>query len=712
MRRKGAHPGRDRLPARRRLAARRVRRRDQGGGRRRRRRRWSARLTAGVATARISCSIRGRAEGYVEGARVGRGRGTADPRPRGRLAGLGGLGRRRPSGSATTCATSASCSTGTATTRTLYGHFGQGCVHTPHRLSTCRRRQGGEPLPHVPRARRPIWSSRYGGSLSGEHGDGQARGELLPRDVRPRAGARPSASSRRIWDPDMEDEPGQGSTPSRCSTRTCGSAPATTRCQVETHFQLPGRPRQLRGTRPSAASASASAAARQAGTMCPSYHGHARGEALDARPGAPALGDAPRRARSPTAGRASRSRRRSTCACPARAARADCPVNVDMATYKAEFLSHYYEGRLRPRHAYAMGLIYWWARLASQMPGAGQLRSARRPCFAASCKVAGRHRDASGRCRASPTRPSRTGCSAGPSRNQATPPVMLWADTFNNHFLPQVAKAAVEVLEDAGFQVLVPSEPLCCGRPLYDFGMLDRAKRYLREILDRLRPEIERACRWSGSSRAARPSFATSSCNLFPHDEDAKRLRRPTRFMLSRVSRQEGRELPGRRFAAKPSSTVTATTRRHEDGREEEVLHEMGLDFELLDSGCCGMAGSFGFEARALRRFAGGRRARASAGRAQGGEGYARHRRRLQLPRADRRATDRGVLHLAQVLQMALHEGEDGPDGAPPENRVRAPGQVGAAPTPGLAVVALGIGVLVGFGLVGIAGRLAGGRRA
>ena len=98
-----------------------------------------------------------------------------------------------------------------------------------------------------------------------------------------------------------------------------------------------------------------------------------------------------------------------------------------------------------------------------------------------------------------------------PIRNQGCRPVILWADTFNNHFFPEVAKAAVDVLENAGFQVRVPEEPLCCGRPLYDYGMLDRAKRYLREILDRLRPRIvQAASRSSCSSRAAQPSFATS----------------------------------------------------------------------------------------------------------------------------------------------------------------------------------------------------------
>ncbi len=185
-------------------------------------------------------------------------------------------------------------------------------------------------------------------------------------------------------------------------------------------------------------------------------------------------------------------------------------MNVDMATYKAEFLSHYYEGRLRPRHAYAMGLIYWWARLASLAPGVVEPGHADAGRWQG-LPVARRDLDASGRCPPSPRRRSSRGGGSGRRGTSAAPRVILWPDTFNNHFHPQTAKAAVEVLEHAGFQVVVPTASLCCGRPLYDFGMLDTAKKLLRQILDTLRPEIEDGhARSSAWSRAAWPSSATS----------------------------------------------------------------------------------------------------------------------------------------------------------------------------------------------------------
>ena len=154
--------------------------------------------------------------------------------------------------------------------------------------------------------------------------------------------------------------------------------------------------------------------------------------------------------------------------------KADCPVNVDMATYKAEFYSHYYAGRFRPIAAYSMGLIYWWARLASFAPNIVNFFTQTAP-FNIVFKLLGG---------ISPHRqiPKFAGESfkdwfaRRPIRETKAPGVILWADTFNNYFHPETAKAAVEVLETAGFRVIIPKQSLCCGRPLYDFGMLTTAK--------------------------------------------------------------------------------------------------------------------------------------------------------------------------------------------------------------------------------------------
>ena len=123
------------------------------------------------------------------------------------------------------------------------------------------------------------------------------------------------------------------------------------------------------------------------------------------------------------------------------------------------------------------------------------------------------------------------------ARNRLQPRVLLWADTFNNYFLPSTAKAAVEVLEAAGFRVLVPQANLCCGRPLYDFGMLDRAEALLLEILDQLEPEIEAGIPVVGLEPCCVAVFRDELVNLFPHDERAQALSKQT-FLLSEFLEQ------------------------------------------------------------------------------------------------------------------------------------------------------------------------------
>jgi Fe-S oxidoreductase len=221
----------------------------------------------------------------------------------------------------------------------------------------------------------------------------------------------------------------------------------------------------------------------------------------------------------------------------------DCPVNVDMATYKAEFLSHYYRGRLRPRHAYSMGLIYWWARMASRFPSIANLmtqapglrhmtqwlggiaHARRMPPFAAQPFTHWFHE----------RRPVKgTGASA-----------LLWPDTFNNYFVPHTARAATLVLEALGYEVRIPGRPLCCGRPLYDFGMLELAKRQLRQILETLKDEIRAGTPIIALEPSCAAVFRDELTNLFPHDEDAARLSRQVFTMaefLQRVPSQ--RSLP------------------------------------------------------------------------------------------------------------------------------------------------------------------------
>jgi Fe-S oxidoreductase len=178
----------------------------------------------------------------------------------------------------------------------------------------------------------------------------------------------------------------------------------------------------------------------------------------------------------------------------------------------------------------------------------------------------------------------------------AASPVLLFADTFNKFFQPGTARAAVEVLEAAGFRVTVPGPVLCCGRPFYDYGMLGLARHALEKILTALKEEIRAGIPMVVLEPSCAAVFRDELPALFPVDEDARRLSAQT-HVLSELLR---RKAPGYR---PPLLSRRAIVQAHchqqailRTADEEELLHQMGLEVTMLDSGCCGMAGAFGFE--------------------------------------------------------------------------------------------------------------------
>jgi Fe-S oxidoreductase len=311
-----------------------------------------------------------------------------------------------------------------------------------------------------------------------------------------------------------------------------------------------------------------------------------------------------------------------------------------------------------------MGWIFWWARLASLAPNLVNLVT-HTPILGHLAKWAG----GIAQQRSVPKFASQTFKQWFRERavqNAEYPPVILWPDTFNNHFHPQTAKAAVEVLEDAGFRVLVPQAALCCGRPLYDFGMLDTAKQMLRNILTELQAEIRAGIPMVGLEPSCAAVFRDELKNLMPDDEDAKRLREQTYTLAEFLQKKADYHPPHlKKKAVVHGHCHQKAIMKFES--DQEILKRMGLDFEVLDSGCCGMAGSFGFEAEHYDvSMDVGELKVLPAVRATSddtlliADGFS-CREQIQD------GTDRHALHLAEVLQMALEQGEPGREAKTPE---------------------------------------------
>ncbi|HEX4142801.1 MAG TPA: FAD-linked oxidase C-terminal domain-containing protein [Pirellulales bacterium] len=565
----------------------------------------------------------------------------------------------------------------------LYGHFGQGCVHTRIDFDLVTR-EGIETFRSFLEEAADLVVA-HGGSLSGEHGDGQSKAEMLPRMYGQEI-VHAFEEFKSIWDPAWKMNPGKVVRPYRIDQNlrlgTHYDPPV-----VETIFQWPDdrfswSQTQLRCV------GIGECRKHEGGTMCPSYR--VTHEEMHSTRGRARLLWEMLHGNPLTKGWRSEKVHEALDLCLAcKGCKGDCPVNVDLATYKAEFLSHYYRGRLRPRHAYAMGLIYWWARIASRMPRVVNFVT-QTPGLRDVAKWLGGIAPQ----REIPRFAEQTFSDwfrRRPIGNLAHPPVLLWPDTFNNHFFPEVLKSAVEVLEAAGFRIVVPQASLCCGRPLYDFGMLDQAKRQLRQILDVLKPQIEDGVPLVGMEPSCVAVFKDELGNLFPHDEDAVRLKNQAfglaEFLEKRVPDFHVPHLD-RQAIVHGHCHHKALVKMDLD---KKLLDKTGLDYKVLDSGCCGLAGSFGFEASHY-----------DVAQAVGDLVLlpaVRQADRSTLIVADgfscreqiAHSTDRRAFHTAQVLEAALHE-HDLPQDLPERGleTSAAPARLPVGVVVGVAALALG----------------------
>lgn len=471
----------------------------------------------------------------------------------------------------------------------VYGHFAQGCIH-------CRINFDLGSAEGIERYRLFTREAaelvvRYGGSLSGEHGDGQARADLLPimfgDDIMDAL-----HQFKAIWDPEQRMNPGKV-IDARHRTEDLKQS-SYHPFDADTYFRYPNDGGDF--SHAAVRCVGVGKCRRQGGgVMCPSYmvtheekhstRGRARllyemlqGDMVEKRWHNQQVFEA-----------------LDLClAC--KGCVSDCPVEVDMATYKAEFLAHYYRGNLRPRHAYSFGWIHRWARLAAVAPNlanwASQVGGGKMAKWMAGISQKRQlPRFARHTFRKQFSRRKSTGNGA------VRQPVILWPDTFNNHFHPETLMATAEVLEQAGFEVRIPRQKLCCGRALYDFGMLDLAVELWRKTLRSLGPDIDAGIPVVGAEPSCVAALRDELVNLFPDSERATRLAAQTYTLSEALSElAEGYRPPtlGRQAVVQPHCHHRSIMGFDYD---QELISAMDIEVTSQPSGCCGMAGAFGFEA-------------------------------------------------------------------------------------------------------------------
>ncbi|ROV69373.1 FAD-binding oxidoreductase [Streptomyces globisporus] len=475
---------------------------------------------------------------------------------------------------------------------TPYGHFGDGCIHV--RIDFDLMTDAG-----VARFRRFSEKAAdlvvaHGGSLSGEHGDGQARAELLPRMYGDELVSL-FGRFKDLWDPDGGLNPGMLARPDRLDENLRFSVLPKRPVDVEFGYPRDGGDFAGAVRRCVGVAKCRTTEAGGAGVMCPSFR--ATGEEAHSTRGRARLLHEMLAGEVITDGWRSTEVRDALDLClSCKGCRSDCPVGVDMATYKAEFLHHHYRGRLRPAAHYAMGRLPQWLRLARPFARPLNALTRLRPLAALAKRLAGIAPERTIPVLATQTysRWLRARQGTGTHVLSTDRVVHLWADTFTEHLSPQVGRAAVRVLEEAtGRTVLPPPRGVCCGLTYVSTGQLDAARRMMRRTLDRLDLLPGQPLVVLEPSCAA--TLRTDLPELLPEDPRAAELAAAVRTFAQYLE-----EYAPDWTLPRLDRPAAGQTHCHQhavlgDAAERRLRERLGLTGEL-SGGCCGLAGNFGFE--------------------------------------------------------------------------------------------------------------------
>jgi FAD/FMN-containing dehydrogenase/Fe-S oxidoreductase len=531
----------------------------------------------------------------------------------------------------------------------LYGHFGQGCVHTRIDFDL-------ETQPGIDKFRRFIHAAAQlavslGGSVSGEHGDGQSKAELLPIMFGENL-CRAFEEFKAIWDPDGRMNPGKVVHPYRADQNLrLGTSYRPQPVEAVMHFAAD------RGdfARSVLRCVGVGECRKKDGTMCPSYK--ATGEEMHSTRGRAHLLfemlNGEREGGVLKGGWNEPAVKEALDLClSCKGCKKECPVKVDMASYKAEFLWHWYKAHGRPLAAYVFGYVDRWTRWAGHAPQLMRWATQSAALSGLAKRMVGIAPERSLPCIA--PRPFLSDFAAEANPRPARE-VLLWPDTFNDRFHPQVLHAAARVLRHAGFAVRVPNQPVCCGRPLYEFGMLEAARHSLQQLLAVLDGDLRRGTPIVVLEPACLSVFREELPMMLPHHEQAMRLSAQS-LLLADFLQQHAPEAP---FAQLAEPGLVHGHCHHKtvlgfDAELELLRGRLGLTLDVPDSGCCGMAGSFGFEAAkyTVAQACGERVLLPAIRRTDPGtlivaDGYSCREQIAQ-------STGRTALHLAQVLEQAI----------------------------------------------------------
>lgn len=475
---------------------------------------------------------------------------------------------------------------------TPYGHFGDGCIHvridfdllTPAGVSRFRR--FSEELADL--------VVTHGGSLSGEHGDGQARAELLPRMYGDELVGL-FGRFKDLWDPDGGLNPGMLARPARLDENL--RFDVLPRRPVDVAFGYPQDGGDFAGAvrRCVGVAKCRTETAPGAGVMCPSYR--VTGEEAHSTRGRARLLHEMLAGEVITDGWRSTEVRDALDLClSCKGCRGDCPVGVDMATYKAEFLHHHYRGRLRPAAHYALGRLPQWLRLARPFAGLLNALARVRPLAGLAKRLAGitPERTIPELATETYSRWLRGRQGKGTHIVSSSRVVQVWADTFTEHLSPQVGRAAVRVLEEAtGRTVLPPPSGVCCGLTYVSTGQLDAARAVMRRTLDRIGLLPGHPLVVLEPSCAA--TLRTDLPELLPDDSRAHELASSVRTLAQYLEEYAPDWTPPRLDRPAVGQTHCHQHAVLGDAAERRLRERMGLTGEL-SGGCCGLAGNFGFE--------------------------------------------------------------------------------------------------------------------